>query len=132
MSNVSLHYINGFRISLPAAVNASGIGTPIELPRDGYDYEFAEIAVTQVVGGNVVATNVMLQISEQGGTNNALLVQPQHARNLAGDGSMPWKLAQPFRVSGNVRLQCEAINLSAAAADVHVTLKARRVPKGGK
>lgn len=124
------HYINSFAVSLAAVVGAQAIATPIELPRDGFDVEFTRLSITQIVDGEVVPSNVLIQITEQGGTNTGLFVQPQHSRNLAGDGSIPWALAEPFKVNGNLRLQLVATNLGSEACDVYVTLHGRRVNAG--
>ncbi|WP_022976980.1 hypothetical protein [Nevskia ramosa] len=125
--SASRHYINSFAVTLPGAIGAAAIATPVELPRDGFDVEFTRISIAQVQDGEVVPANCTIQIFEQGGTNSALFVQPQHARNIAGDGSLPWELAEKFRVSGNVRLSLSVVQLGNVESDVYVTLHGRRV-----
>lgn len=126
-----VHYINSFRLALPANVGgvpARGEATPIELPRGDADIQIDQISITQVVNGQPVPPNFLLQITEQGGTNTGLFVQAQHARNIAGDGSRPWKLAEPLKVAGNVRLSLSVEKLTDAAAEIFVTLSGKRVP----
>lgn len=120
-------YINGFSVSLPGTPGAVVAATPIELPRDGFDVEFTRISVTATANGNIVPANCLLQITEQGGQNQAVFVQAQHARNLAGDGSLPWQLAEAYRVNGNLRLSLTVTQLGSSPCDVFVTLHGKRV-----
>lgn len=127
MSQQQMHYINGFAVSVDAG--ASATASPIEMPRDGYDVEFDRISITALNSGAVVEPNFTLQLTEQGGSNRTLFVQPQHARNLAGNGSQSWDLPAKWRVPGSVRVSMDVVGLHASGTlDVYVTLAGRRVP----
>lgn len=122
------HYINHFRALASGGAGSTVLTQPIELPRDGNDIEIEEISAVQVEGGVIVRPNFTLQLTEQGGTNTGLFIQAQHIGAITGDGSQPWKLPVPLRLSGNVRIAAEIVKLSAAAAEIFVTVKGRRVP----
>lgn len=124
------HYINHFRATATGGANSAVLTAPIELPRDGNDIEIEEIAAVQVEGGAVVPVNFTFQLIEQGGTNTGLFIQAQHAAAICGDGSQPWKLPVPLRLSGNVRIAAEIVKLSTAPAEIFLTVKGKRVPVG--
>jgi hypothetical protein len=120
------HYINSFVVKGLGA-NASDQGTPIEMPRDSFDIEIDQISVTSIRGGAIVAPNFVMQLTEQGGSNRTLFIQPQHARNLVGDGSMPWQLIEPWVVPGSSRIVLDVTSTDASAQDLYVMVSGRRV-----
>lgn len=130
MSAQQRHYVNGYVIAL--AANATAQGTPIEMPRDGYDVSIEQLSVSVLSAAGVADTSVpvTLQLTDLGGTNQTFFVHPQIARNLVGDGQLPWLLPVPWRVSGSARLGCEVRNLTANAYTVHITVQGRRLKPG--
>jgi len=124
------HYINQWTVAVPAGETSSA--GQIEMPRDGFDVEVRRLSVTAVnAAGAVVDPNVTIQIYERGGQNESMFIESMHARNLVGDGSIPWELDEPWLVSGSVRLALDVTNLDPAnAVTVYVGLVGRRVKPG--
>lgn len=131
MSQLQRHYVNSFTIALAATVGATASGTPIEMPRDGYDVLVEQVSITALdAAGAVVEVAQTLQFTDLGGANQTMFVQPQLGRNLVGNGALPWALPVPWRLPGSARLSCDAVNLVASARTLYVTIHGRRLRPG--